>query len=205
MKIIIYFILILTVVILTYTFFNMDTDRGSFIDEIKAHREEIDQFMRSDPNSPFLRKGGVEYRGLNYYDINKSYKIQASVTVNTHPESITLKMSDGSKTEYLKYARIEFSLREQPQVLTLLKQSESKEDPLVFLPFYDKTSAFETYGGGRYLDMEYHNEKTITIDFNKAYNPYCAYTDSYRCPLPPRENEITVPVEAGEKIYEQHD
>ncbi len=80
-------------------------------------------------------------------------------------------------------------------------QSAEREDPNLFIPFRDATSGVESYGAARYLDLEVAHNDRYSVDFNYAYNPYCAYSDAYVCPLPPRENWLGVPIRAGEKKY----
>ena len=82
--------------------------------------------------------------------------------------------------------------------MKLLHKDDSDQ---LFLPFIDKTSGNETYGAGRYIDLDFPINKEIIVDFNKAYSPYCAYTDAYSCPFPPRSNQLDVAIEAGEKAY----
>ncbi len=201
MKYIIALLIVATVLILTYTFLPGGSENEDYADRIRQHRNEIDAFMRNDPGSPFIRDPDTEYDSLDYYAVDPDYRVEAAIIPVENPEKLILPMSDGSEAEYYTYARASFMLDNLPQEVILLKSEDYWNESWLFLPFYDETSAGETYGGGRYLEIDYDHEKTVVIDFNLAYNPYCAYTGIYSCPLPPRENKITVAVRAGEKKY----
>ena len=196
-------VIIVIGIILVYSFLPSTSSKADYIQTVINERQEIEQFMRHDPDSPFIKKGKVEFKGLKYFDIDLTFRIYATVKLLKNPELITIAMSDGSQENYFRYAIASFDLVDESQTLTLLKSEKHWSENWIFLPFYDETSALETYGGGRYLNIDYNGESTMTIDFNLCYNPYCAYTDTYRCPFPPTENHITVAVKAGEKIYDE--
>jgi uncharacterized protein (DUF1684 family) len=108
--------------------------------------------------------------------------------------------STGSAREYLKYGQFTFDVNGEAATLQVYQDAD---DGYFFLPFVDATAPEETYGAGRYLDIEPTAGGQFTIDFNYAYNPYCAYSDRWSCPIPPKENRLTVRIEAGEKNYHQ--
>jgi uncharacterized protein (DUF1684 family) len=116
---------------------------------------------------------------------------------------IELGTSDGITKRYMEYAHAEFSIDGVDQRLLILEVMDmGPYRGTLFLAFGDETSARETYGAGRYLDVKKPKGiNTITLDFNEAYNPYCAYNETYSCPLPPPENLLTIPIYAGEKNY----
>ena len=119
-------------------------------------------------------------------------------------ELILLPTNDGAQESFTKFAIASFTLNQQESVLMVLRPVPVKDKNKFFIPFADETSAIETYGSGRYLDLQFPpGSQYITIDFNLAYNPYCAYNSKFSCPLPPSENHLSVPVEAGEKTYEE--
>ena len=157
--------------------------------------------MQYDKNSPFHKKGDVPFAGLKFFDVDSTYKVMAKLTVFPFPEPYKMQMSDGSIQPYVKFAWANFNLKGIEQKVVLLKMEDYMDENWFFLPFYDETSARESYGGGRFLEIDNDNTGVIEIDFNMAYNPYCAYNSDYRCPIPPIENRITVAVEAGEKAY----
>ena len=110
-------------------------------------------------------------------------------------------ITDGSQREYYVFGNVHFHLEGKELDLTVYKPVKSKSDYL-FIPFYDATSADLTYGGGRYVEPVLVEGGKIEIDFNLAYNPYCAYNHTYRCPIPPQENSLDVSILAGEKLPE---
>jgi hypothetical protein len=205
MRIIVPFALLVIFLILLYTFLPPQKENEvKYRQSIQEERKKKEMFMKNDPDSPFHKKGEVAFYGLEYFEIDPDFRVEAKVTLLDKPERIELAMSDGSQEIYFKYARAEFELLDEPQRIVLLKSEDYWNENWVFLPFYDETSTEETYGGGRYLDIPYHGTPTLLIDFNLSYNPYCAYTDAYRCPFPPPENQITVKVTAGEKKYHEN-
>ena len=113
----------------------------------------------------------------------------------------------GTGGNYQRYALASFILKGKPMQLTLYKSLALAQNPLysdyLFLPFTDDTNSQTTYGGGRYIDMRTGDirDGKIIIDFNKAYNPYCAFSGGYSCPKPPDENRLAIAVEAGEKTF----
>jgi uncharacterized protein (DUF1684 family) len=176
----------------------------NYLEEVLKKRQEIIDFMENDPDSPFHKKGEVEYQGLNFFDIDPVYNVKARIEKLQSPLPFDIQMTNGETAKYFKYAIAHFTIEDKSQELFLLKSESFFDDPWLFLPFYDETSADETYGGGRFLNVEYHDEEEIFIDFNLAYNPYCAYNGSYRCPIPPAENKVTVKILAGERNYIVH-
>ncbi len=172
---------------------------SNYIEEMKAFRHKKDSFMRNDEKSPFVEQN-VTFKGLNYFDIDESFKVKASVEAIEDGKVYDLKTSDDKTKTFQAVAILHFDIVGSHQDLTLL---QSAVDGYFFLPFYDETSAITTYGAGRYLEVDFKKgQKQVVLDFNKAYNPYCAYTVGYSCPVPPPENNISVPINAGEKNYE---
>ncbi|MBK6265000.1 DUF1684 domain-containing protein [Marivirga sp. S37H4] len=172
---------------------------GNYQEEIAKHREEKHLFMKSDKASPFIEQS-VPFDSLKYYEADESFKVNATVEEINDGEIHQLATSDGKEKEFQEVAILHFDLKGTHQDLTLL---ESKESGLYFLSFYDETSAIQTYGSGRYLETEYEPGKSkVLLDFNYAYNPYCAYTTGYSCPVPLQKNQINIPITAGEKNYD---
>ena len=116
---------------------------------------------------------------------------------------IQIPMTDGTLERYIKQAFAEFELQGKTHRLLLLQAANEGDRRKYFLAFADDTSGEETYGGGRFLDVRQDGQNSITIDFNLVYNPYCTYNPDYACPIPPKENLLTIPIRAGEKNYEQ--
>jgi uncharacterized protein (DUF1684 family) len=197
-------ILLLTIVVVIIIVFYgfQGQDDPAYKEEIQKEREEKDRFMSTGSDSPFAKKTET-FTGLKYFEPDPDYRIVANLTPVENRKVILLKTSDGKEERYMDYATAEFVLDGIMNKLLILEVMEM--GPFrgkLFLAFGDETSARETYGAGRYLDVtKVPGSATITLDFNKAYNPYCAYNDTYSCPFPPAENLLKVAIKAGEKSY----
>ena len=156
------------------------------------------RLMAFDPS----HRSRLEFRELNYFPIDKKWAVEALVEHLSEPDTVAMTTSLGLTKYYLRHSRLHFTTPVGiDQSLTLFVPVSGEE--YGFLPFSDATSGGESYGGGRYIDLEppEKGQKTMIVDFNRAYNPYCAYTHFYNCPIPPEENQLSVAVEAGEKVY----
>ena len=188
---------LIVIVIFVYGFSGGQTTE-EYIEMITEEREDQDIFMRNSSDSPFYKKLD-EYNGLTFYPIDAKYKIKARFTPITKKTIRKLPTNDDQMREYLDYGFAEFTFSDKDQKLIIL---EDVTEEKLFLAFGDETSAIDTYGAGRYLDVTHSGGNAITLDFNLSYNPYCAYSDEFSCPLPPRENLLSVAIEAGEKTYQ---
>ena len=184
-----------------YTFMGSQ-DQSAYSSQIDKDRDERDRFMKTSGESPFAKDPG-SYTGLKYYPPNVRYKVTATLTPSQEKQPVVLSTSDGKEQHYLPYAYASFDLDGFNNKLLILENMEmGPQRGTLFLPFGDETSAGETYGAGRYLDVvKAPGSNSITLDFNKAYNPYCAYNDGFSCPFPPPENLLRVAIRAGEKSY----
>lgn len=198
-------IVLLVVVILIITVFYSfqgSQDETAYVEEIRKEREEKDRFMRNSAESPFA-KAKDSYTGLNYFAPDITYRVMADLEPIQQKKTVILGTNDGKEQRYIEYAYARFKLHGKNNKLLILEIADM--GPFrgkLFLAFGDETSARETYGAGRYLDVtKTPGSSTIKLDFNLAYNPYCAYDESFTCPLPPRENILSIPIEAGEKNY----
>jgi len=165
--------------------------------ELKRFRAEKDGVFARDPHSPLTDDQRRNFQGLAYFDENPQLVIQAGIDREVDPEEVRMGTSSGEEQVYHRYGLVRFRVDEQPAQLTLYSSEDSAE---LFVPFRDVTSGHETYGAGRYLEVEAHDDH-VTIDFNYAYNPNCAYDSAWSCPLPPTENWLRVPIRAGEKTF----
>jgi uncharacterized protein (DUF1684 family) len=166
---------------------------------INAKRHELDRFMEYSGESPFEDRSS--FQGLLYYSPNPDYKISAKFILIKEYTTTPITMNDGSTESYIRYAWVEFELGGKSHRLLVLKNRREWVTNQFFIAFTDLTSGTETYAGGRYLDVFLLEDNKITLDFNNAYNPYCVYNYNYICPIPPVENKLNIPIEAGEKLY----
>jgi uncharacterized protein len=193
-------VIILAVVIAIIFYSTGGTDDSGYIATIEKQRADRDRFMRASAESPIANKN--DFKGLTYFPPDPAYRVVADLTAIEGGKAVPLATSDGKQETYREYAYADFTLKGIDCKLLILELAEGENAGKLFLAFADATSADETYGAGRYLDVEKKpGASTITLDFNLAYNPYCAYNDSFVCPLPPRENLLNVAVRAGEKSY----
>lgn len=164
--------------------------------ELEVFRAEKDRFFASDPHSPlqFDQKRG--FKGLKYFPENPDLRFEAIVQKYPHQEPIQIQTTTGDFQEYIRYGKFVFGVDEKEAGLTIYVDSNN-----YFLPFVDALAATQTYGAGRYLEPIPLGEDKFLIDFNYAYNPYCAYNENWSCPLTPVENRLRVAIMAGEKIF----
>ncbi|MCB2379898.1 DUF1684 domain-containing protein [Hymenobacter sp. BT635] len=171
----------------------------------KARTEKNNSFRRAK-DSPLNAEQRDHFDSLRYYAPDKAFRITAKLERFATPDTIAIPLTDGKADQYLRWGKATFELNQQPQQLVLLlKVNDDK--PELFVPFTDKTNGFDTYGGGRYLDIALpaEKDKQVVLDFNAAYNPFCAYNNEYACPVPPADNRLVVPVPAGEKSFPEID
>ena len=164
---------------------------------LAGYRERRDEFFRSHENSPLTEEQREHFSGLRYFPENPdlSYTLEIDDSGPGVGESITVGTLSGEAKEYIRAGRIHFEVDGQPVTLTVFKD---KERGRYFLPFRDGTSGTECYAVGRYLDPKARPDGSLVVDFNLAYNPYCAYNTGWTCPIPPFENITKVPIRADE-------
>ena len=151
--------------------------------------------------SPLRPKEKTAFKRLSFFTPDTSFLVKALFELEPEPKAFDMPTTANSFTKEVVYGRLYFSLKGVPQVLEVYRAHEAQDDYL-FLPFFDKTSGVSTYGGGRYIDLSYPLADSVLIDFNKAYNPYCAYNPKYACALVPAVNTLSVAVQAGEKRFD---
>lgn len=156
-------------------------------------------------SSPLEKKDLKVFKALPFFEINKVYKVLATLELTPKAPLFVINTSTDRKPLYQQYAIASFVLNGIDYKLNIYQSQNSKFNPqykdYLFLPFKDATNGNETYDGGRYIDVFISDivNNQIIIDFNKAYNPYCAYSYKYSCPVPPRENHLDVAINAGVK------
>lgn len=176
----------------------------NFEKQIATHREHYKADFVSNERSP-LKDADLKY--LNFYDADSTYQVLALVELLQNERAFKMPTYAGTTADYMRYAILKFNLHGKPVKLTLYRNialaANAAYKNYLFLPFTDRTNNKETYGGGRYIDLNTSAivDGKLQLDFNKAYNPYCAYSDGYRCPIPPEENDLPIAIEAGEKRY----
>jgi hypothetical protein len=171
-------------------------------DRILETRREKAEFFRSHPRSPIPETERDDFQGLDYYPPDETYRFELPLHEHETRERVTVSTSTEGEREYLRWGEFRFTVDGEEVALQAYKSDP--DDDRLWVPFRDETSGEETYGAGRYLDLEPEHHRTNDewiLDFNQAYNPTCAYSDRYECPLPPMENWLDVRIEAGERSY----
>ncbi len=167
------------------------------MNELAAFRADKDDFFAHDPQSPLTPEQKRGFRGLNYFPENPGLRFEVKAEELPVKERVEMQTSTGDVQVYSRHSRFRFSAEGQDAELTIYEGPHG-----FFLPFVDSLAGRETYPAGRYLEPEPLPGGRFLVDFNLAYNPYCAYNEHWSCPLTPFENRLKVPVRAGEKLFD---
>jgi hypothetical protein len=173
---------------------------SEYIEDLRTEREMKDRFMGAHPESPFVSERVPGFVGLRYFPIDESYRIAANLERLETPVEEYLRTNRDGQSVVRHVGDIVFSLHGRELRLRVYHAGEGV-GASVFVPFRDSTSGRESYGPGRYVTLELNPDDVYELDFNRAFNPYCAYTDAYECAFPPAENDLPVAVRAGEKAW----
>lgn len=176
----------------------------SYEDAVELFRADKDEFFKSAPGSPIPAAQRAAFTGLPYFPVDPALVFEERVLEpygGTEPTAFEIPTSDGKLRPAKRAGTFAFDLEGERRTLTAYA-FESGDPQSVFVPFMDRTSGTETYGAGRYLDLEPEEDGTYTLDFNLAYHPSCVYDTKYSCPLTPAENRLPVRIEAGERLAE---
>jgi hypothetical protein len=170
----------------------------SKVSELARFRAAKDEFFKDDPQSPLTPEQRRGFDGLKYFPEDPGLRFELAVEAFPEKEKVQMQTSSGDIQIYTRYGKFHFEVEGQPAELTVYADRNG-----FFLPFVDNQAGKETYGAGRYLEPEVLANGKMRIDFNLAYNPYCAYNDLYSCPLTPFENRLKVAIKAGEKVFHE--
>lgn len=204
------FIIALFALLAGSTGFGQDNSDSAAIN----YAQQIDNFRRGKnikllygDATPLLPEQQKDFKGLNYFAPDRSYAVEATLVKAGKQEDIIMKTTGDRTPVYVRYGVVTFALNGKDYTLAVYQNKKmlelSQDTTSLFIPFRDETCGKETYGGGRYIDCEIPvSGNKILVDFNKAYNPYCAYNHSYSCVIPPEENRLAVRIEAGEMNFE---
>ena len=171
------------------------------INDTKRFESALKAEYADAKESPLSAKAKKTFKGIHFYPFSDKYVVNAKFVRTPNEKPFQMSTSSGMRKTYIKYAEVFFTIDKKEYKLNVyqsqeLLQSADYKDYL-FIPFTDATSGNETYEGGRYLDLTMPKSNQVLINFNKAYHPYCAYTDGYNCPVPPQENTLPIKIEAG--------
>ena len=168
-------------------------------------QKEMNEFFKDASISPLKEKDLKNFKGLDFFAFDSSYVVNAALIRTPEEKSFKMKTTTDRLPEYIKYGIVTFDLFGKSHSLNIYKNLEdiNKEGyrEYLFLPFLDDTNGFESYGGGRYIDLDIPEGNNLVIDFNSAYNPYCVYDEKYSCPIVPRENYLPLKINVGVKNF----
>ena len=195
--------------ILTFLFlalFNFGFAQEKFdIAAVEKFQKDLNTEYADVKNSPLIAEDLAVFKTLDFYPINEKFFVTAKFVRTENEKPFEMKTSTTRKPMYVKYGEAHFEIDGKPfqlniyQNIELSKKEEYKD--YLFLPFSDLTCGKESYIGGKYIDMKTPTTDTIVIDFNKAYNPLCAYNHKYSCPKVPLENDLKIEIKAGVKKF----
>jgi uncharacterized protein (DUF1684 family) len=190
--------------IIIYSLNGARPNASAYAAQVNKARHEKNRAFRQSAASPLSSEQKAQFDSLKYYPAQLEFVLEAAISRNANPDTILLQMSDNRAEKYLNWGQAQFEINNQPQHLGIYLKATGTDSTL-FIPFTDATNGRETYGGGRYLDapLPRANATEIKLDFNAAYNPYCAYNNDYSCPVPPAENRLQVAIPAGEKSFHE--
>lgn len=164
--------------------------------ELEIFRAEKNDFFARDRESPLTAEQKRSFAGLAYFPENPALRLEVTADAMPAREKIEMQTSTGEVQVYMRHSRLRFLLEGIDVELTVYEGPSG-----YFLPFVDSLAGTETYPAGRYLEPEALPGGRFLVDFNLAYNPYCAYNEQWSCPITPFENRLKVPIRAGEKLF----
>src|SRR5690554_768459 len=171
---------------------------------VRKFQKEMNEYYANPEKSPLIKEELEVFRSLDFFKPNKKYFVKAFFIRTPDEKPFEMPTSTDRKPLYIKYGEVHFMIDGEKLVLDVFQNVKMSKMPLyknsLFLPFTDLTSGITTYGGGRYLDLNIPENDVMYIDFNQAYNPYCAYNYKYSCPIPPSQNDLNVEINAGVKL-----
>lgn len=191
-------------------FTSCNTKKTSNEDEIKLFQYELNTQFANTEESPLTKEDVKTFKALDFFKIDEKYSVEASFELTPDAPVFEMQTTTDRLPLYKKYGVASFTLNGKDCTLSLYQNQQYmtslEHGNLLFLPYNDLSNGGASYGGGRFIDIETPEKgsKTIVIDFNKSYNPYCAYNHKYSCPIPPSENNLNIEILAGVKTYKEH-
>ena len=175
-------------------------DEASYVDEVTSERTSKERMFREGADSPIPPGRMYELLPLSYFPVSPEYAVPAALKLSDDRPTFEMPTSTGKLRKMQRVGVLQFTLKGEPFSLGAFVEAGTSRVTQLFVPFSDLTTGTETYAAGRYLDITPTSTGIYVIDFNRAYNPYCAYNESFDCPYPPPSNRLKVPVRAGERM-----
>ena len=169
------------------------------------YQRQVNNYFKDASVSPLKTKDLKNFKGLDFFEFDSTYVVDAKIQETPDSPPFKMKTTTDDPADFRMFGKLVFKLNDKQYTLTAYENLDYLDvevyENYLFLPFLDKTNGFETYGGGRYIDLYLNNEDSITIDFNRAYNPQCVYDEDFSCPIVPRQNLLDIRIEAGVKNF----
>ena len=173
-------------------------NRKRYNNDLTTFQREINDFFKDASVSPLKKRDLKNFRGLDFFTYDSTYLVTAKLTKTPKEKPFMMLTTTDMVVEYIKYGTVSFELLDNQYSLDIYKNLEDpNERDNLFLPFLDDTNGNESYGGGRYINLDIPQGDNLIIDFNSAFNPYCVYDEKYSCPIVPRENYLPLEIKAG--------
>ena len=173
-------------------------NRKRYNNDLTPFQREINDFFKDASVSPLKKRDLKNFRGLDFFTYDSTYLVTAKLTKTPKEKPFMMLTTTDMVVEYIKYGTVSFELLNNQYSLDIYKNLEDpNERDNLFLPFLDDTNGNESYGGGRYINLDIPQGDNLIIDFNSAFNPYCVYDEKYSCPIVPRENYLPLEIKAG--------
>ncbi len=178
-------------------------EEKQYFNEIEQYRNEKNDYMKNNPESPFTQDTTIRFEPLNYFDVDPGFVFKSRLFEYPKKDTITVFGTKGEERKVVRYGYTVFDYKNQPYKVNVYKGTTSGGEEYYSIWFTDKTTGNESYGVGRYIDFDINPDSNYvyTVDFNLAYNPYCAYSAKYSCAIPTKEDHLDLAVTAGEKKF----
>lgn len=175
---------------------------------VVAFQQKLNEQFANKEKSPLKDEDFKTFITLNFFPINSKYAVLARLIPSKKENPFEMPTTTSRRPMYIKYGELHFRLEGKKLKLNVYRNLDLAKMPehknTLFLPYTDNTSGIESYGGGRYINLEIPKGKTILLDFNKSYNPYCVYNEKYSCPIVPQENDLNIEIKAGVKKFKDY-
>jgi len=198
----------IVIIILFLVATNTNSQESEKIIDVTTFQNDLNEQYADEKKSPLTKEDFKTFESLEFFPIDTSYRVVAKLKYFKNSKPFNMKTTTDRVSVYRVFATATFKIHGEKHVLQIYQSQQllltEEFNDYLFLPFTDESNGSSSYGGGRFIDLKVTDQDTIIIDFNKAYNPYCAYSDRYSCAIPPKVNHLNTEILAGVKAYKEH-
>ncbi len=182
---------------------NYSPEQKAYIAKIEKERAAKNEWMKNDPSSPFNKKSKIEFHDLNYFDVDPDYAFKSKLFEYAPKDSVTVMGTKGDERKMVRYGYFKINHEKKDYIINFYEGASKSGEKYYTISFTDRTTNQETYGVGRYIEMELNPDPNYLydVDFNLAFSPYCSYSPDYTCSIPLKEDHIPMAIRAGEKKF----